>query len=98
TAERFRLRRWPDLTRLVPVHDAARLAAVWVEAARSIDEVVEETGTLRTPVHTFFSAAWSAGPVAGEAGGRPAPPATPGAPVSRRLLGSVLARLRESAA
>lgn len=93
------LRRWPDLARHLPIPGAVRIAARWMDRPTSVEATVELLDIDPRHVHTFLAAAWAAGlvtfPVGAtrEGDGREATPGRDG--TRRRLLGSILARLRE---
>ncbi len=88
-----RLRRWPNLTRLVLTPHAFQLAALWVRRPLS---PLEAAGALKVPqpaVFAFYSAAQAAGLMDQHAAAVPtAQPAARG--VGRGLLARILGRLR----
>ena len=53
---RVRLRRWPNLTRLVETPGAMGVAACWTARALSIDEAVRASGVPAPAVHAFYAA------------------------------------------
>jgi len=54
---RYRLRHWPNLTRLEPVPTGIEIAGCWSVRPASIDEVIARTGVHPRFVHAFFAAA-----------------------------------------
>src|SRR5690606_34503810 len=93
------LRRWPDLARHLPIPGAVRIAARWMDRPTSVEATVELLDIDPRHVHTFLAAAWAAGlvtfPVGATREGDGREAAAAGDRMRRRLLGSILARLRE---
>ncbi|WP_457673169.1 hypothetical protein [Thiolapillus sp.] len=59
--QRFILRRWPNLTRLMLFPHATRISAAWVAGPRSIREILEQLSLPQRHVFAFFSAAMATG-------------------------------------
>lgn len=53
--QRFILRRWPNLTRLMLFSHATQISAVWISSAKSIREVIELLGIPQRYVFAFFA-------------------------------------------
>ena len=54
--QRFMLRRWPNLTRLMLFPHATQISAIWVSSAKSIRELIELLGIPQRYVFAFFAA------------------------------------------
>lgn len=59
--QRYRLRRWPNLTRLTLFPHATRISAAWVSAPLSIAQVLKQLSLPQRYVFAFFSAASATG-------------------------------------
>lgn len=59
--ERVYLRRWPNLTRLLPVPDAMRISALLVDQPLALPRIAEALSIPQRHVFAFYSAAWTAG-------------------------------------
>ena len=64
--KRLYLRCWPDLTRLMEIPHATRIAALWIRMAASSGSIARRLGVSIHDVNNFFVAAWALG-IAGEA-------------------------------
>ncbi len=53
--QRFVLRRWPNLTRLMLFPHATQISAIWVSSPKSIREVIELLGIPQRYVFAFFA-------------------------------------------
>ena len=93
---RVYLARWPNLTRIPAVPQAARVASLWLAQAVSLAFTVEVLAVPQRYVFAFYGAAHAVG-LAGQArraSDRLFQPEPPGPAASRPLLGVVSARLR----
>ena len=59
--QRYVLRRWPNLTRLMLFPHATRISAAWVSAPLSLREILKELAVPQRYVFAFFSAASATG-------------------------------------
>ncbi|WP_456372758.1 hypothetical protein [Thiolapillus sp.] len=59
--QRYQLKRWPNLTRLMLFPHATRISAAWVAAPLSLKEILNRLSLPQRYVFAFFSAASAAG-------------------------------------
>lgn len=55
------LQHWPNFTRLPHTPNAMRIAALWVENPRTLDDIADNLAIERSDVYSFYSAALSIG-------------------------------------
>ncbi len=86
--QRYRLRRWPNLTRLTLFPHATRISAAWVSAPLSVAQVLKKLSLPQRYVFAFFSAASATGLLteAEPAPGTRENPSAPNQPNQRRGL------------
>jgi|GEM_PF-3207101 len=60
-AQPYRLRHWPNLTRLEPLPTSIEIAGCWAAGSASVHEVIERTGVQPRFVHAFLAAATALG-------------------------------------
>ena len=93
------LRCWPNFPRLPRTPEGMRIAALWVENPRPLDDIAKNLGIQRADVYSFYSAATSiglAGPAKRQVDNLIAPRnVEEGAPSRRGLLASILRHLNK---
>lgn len=93
--DRQYLARWPNFTRLPPMSNGMRIAAVWAGQPQLLDEIAARLAIAPDEVYAFYAGAAALGlaGAAGQQGAAVAQTRKDKAAVSRGLLGSLLGHL-----